>query len=563
MKTVIAAVNSKYVHMSLAPWYLKAASADVCEIRILELTINQDKSEILRSIYKEKPDVLGFSCYIFNISLILEIVKDLRTIFPNIVIVLGGPEVSFDPVEILQNNSEVDYVICSEGEVRSNRLLTALSEGKKPSDIDGIAFRVGNQVKFNPPADFIKNLDTIASPYTEEMLKSASGKIAYFESSRGCPFSCAYCLSPQTGGVRRFSMGRVKDDLKKLMLSDVRQIKFVDRTFNCSAARAKEIIRFIIESAESDKTGTVAKKNYHFEAAADLFDDEMIEILSSAQTGLFQLEIGIQSFNEKTLEAATRKTNITLCEKNIKKLVSRGNMHIHLDLIAGLPYENFESFSGSFNRIFALAPHCIQLGFLKLLKGSSLRSEAEKYGIKYSHTPPYEVLSTPWLSYDEILKLKDIEVVVDALYNSGKFNHSFTYIIPKFNSPFNFFFKFSRYLKKFYPEGYGIPSRELYNIFMKFSDELLSSDDSISLNELLKFDFFISDNSCNPPKALTRAELPNARDLYAAEKSTGRRVHFERFSVNPLDPVNKKSVVIKFDYTLKNPVTGHYSYSFV
>lgn len=561
MKTVIAAVNSKFVHMSLAPWYLKAACDDICEIKVLELTINQDKPEILRCIYKEKPDIIAFSCYIFNISHILCVIQDLKKILPEAIIILGGPEVSYNAEDVLLCNSDVDYVVCSEGEERLKQLLSCILRGESPDGIDGIAYRENGEVKYNPPTSYIKDLDAIISPYTDEMLNAAANKIAYFESSRGCPFSCAYCLSGGSGGVRRFSLSRVKSDLERLMLSDARQIKFVDRTFNCGPSRAREIIQFILEMSKSDKSGKASLKNYHFEAAADLFDDETIELLSTAPPGLFQLEIGIQSFNEKALSASARKTNLELCKSNIKKLVSCGNMHIHLDLIAGLPYEDFKSFGESFDQIFALAPHCIQLGFLKLLHGSALHSAAPEYGYVFSEQPPYEVLSTPWLSYDDILVLKGVETAVDALYNSGRFFYSLTYIISKFSSAFNFFLQFSQILQRFYPDGYGIPSRELYNMLLKFAEEVLPSDRD-TVNELLKFDFFISDSSCNPPKALERLSLPNARGLYAAEKSKGR-VHFERFSINPLEPSSKAQTDIKFDYTARNPVTGHYKYTLI
>ncbi len=340
----------------------------------------------------------------------------------------------------------------------------------------------------------------------------------------------------------------------------MKQIKFVDRTFNCNPARSKEIAGFILESAKNDTSGATRAKNYHFEAAADLFDDELIGLLSSAPAGLFQLEIGIQSFNEKTLEAVGRKTNLELCARNIKKLLRAKNMHVHLDLIAGLPYEDFDSFAESFNRVFALRPHNIQLGFLKLLRGSKLRRDADKYGYAYSKLPPYEVLNTPWLSYDEILKLKNVETVVDALYNSGKYLLSLDYIINLFSSAFNFFMEFSQYFINFYPDGYGIPSREFYNMFLNFAKEHLTAQQAGFLSELVKFDFFVSDNSCNPPRSLTRIEIPEVRLLYAGEKSH-TRVHFERFVVDPVSYRDSNEIIegtvdLRFEYGEKNPVTG-------
>lgn len=566
MKTVIVAINSKYVHMSLAPWYLKSACEGICDITVLELSINQDKHEVLREIYLQKPNIVAFSCYIFNIVQIISIVKDIKQILPNVCVILGEPEVSFNAEEVLKENEDVDYVVSGEGEVRFRRLLKALKCGGKPEGIDGVAYRDSGHIVNIPAEGAIENLDDVPSPYTDEMLEAAKGKIAYFESSRGCPFHCAYCLSPQAGGVRRFGMERVKSDLLRLMRSDVRQIKFVDRTFNCNAARAKEIVLFIMKSAKNDKTGKIGSKNYHFEAAADLFDDELIDLLSSAPAGLFQLEIGIQSFNEKTLAASTRKTNLGLCEKNIKKLLAAGNMHIHLDLIAGLPYEDFASFSESFNRMFALRPHCIQLGFLKLLHGSDLRKKAEDYHYAYSKLPPYEVFSTPWLSFDDILKLKDVETVVDAVYNSGRFSKTIEYLTLKFASAFDFFFEFSRFLKGFYPQGYGIPSRALYNLILKFVRSKFGGNESKVVNELLKYDFFICDSSCNPPSELERFEIPGVRALYEAERATHARVHFERFAFDPLDLAalcGKEAypVDLRFEYSKKHPVTGQYPVS--
>jgi radical SAM superfamily enzyme YgiQ (UPF0313 family) len=557
MKTVIAALNSKFVHMSLAPWYLKAACDGICRIKVLELTINQEKQEILRRIYIEKPDVIAFSCYIFNITLIESIVKDIKLILPNTKIIFGGPEVSYDAGRVLENNPDVDFVICGEGEFRLPRLLAAIKNGEKPEGIDAVSYRDNEKIVFLPPAESIANLDDIPSPYTDEMLAAAKGKIAYFESSRGCPFHCAYCLSPQTGGVRRFGDERIKHDLLRLMNSDARQIKFVDRTFNCNKSHAKRIISFILEKARCDTTGKISGKNYHFEAAADLFDDELIELLSSAPSGLFQLEIGIQSFNEKTLAAATRKTDLELCEKNIKRLIAAGNMHIHLDLIAGLPYEDFASFAESFNSVFALQPHCIQLGFLKLLRGSGLWHDAQKYGIVCSPTPPYEVLSTPWLSYDEILKLKDTEAAVDSLYNSGRFVQTLRFMVSQYKTAFSFFFDFSQFLKNYYPDGYGIPSRELYNIMLNFADTKFDTGVCRILNELLKYDFYASDRSCNPPSLIKRQEIPGVRALYDSDRSSRGHVHYERFSINPVT-FRQDTVDLKFDYKVKNPVTGLY-----
>lgn len=563
MKTVIAALNSKFIHMSLAPWYLKAACGGDLDIEVMELTINQDKSEIIRRIYLEKPDIVAFSCYIFNISRIEEVITDLKLILPDITIILGGPEVSYNAENCLLKNPSADYVICGEGEERFKKLLAALSESKRPTDIDGTVYRKNGKIIYNPQTSFIENLDTVPSPYTDEMLSRAAGKIVYFEASRGCPFHCSYCLSSVSGGVRRFSFERVKEDLLKVMMSDAHQVKFVDRTFNCNLKTAKQIVKFILSCAQNDESGRIKSKNYHFEAAADLFDDELLDLLAEAPAGLFQLEIGIQSFNEKTLEAVGRKTNLEICKKNIIKLLSAGNMHIHLDLIAGLPDEDLKSFAESFNRLIEMRPHCFQLGFLKLLYGSKMRRDAEKLGYAYSKLPPYEVFSTPWLSFDSILNLKRIETAVDTLYNKSKFSTSLSYIISKFSSYFNFFDKFSYYLYKFFPDGYGIPTKKIYSVFLQFSEKYLTAQEAEIVRELEKFDFYMSDNSCNPPDGLSHMEIQSIRSLYANCKGSKGRVHFERFSVNPVEycetgKIEEGTFDVKFDYSEKDPATGHY-----
>lgn len=559
MKIVISALNSRYIHMSLAPWYLKSSCGTPGrEIRVMELSINQSNSEILHPLFYEKPDIVAFCCYIFNISRIESIVSDLKQILPDTIIILGGPEVSYDAAEVLNRNPDVDFVITLEGEQRLNRLLQAIEDDTGFETIDGLAYRRNGGVQFNPAKGFISELDSLPSPYTDEMLKAAIGKIMYFESSRGCPFHCAYCLSPTYGGVRIFSMPRVKNDLLRLMTSSARQVKFVDRTFNCHKIRAKEIIGFILDKySNGNKTGP---QNYHFETAADLFDDELIDMVAASPAGLFQFEIGIQSMNEKTLSAVSRKTDTTLCAKNIKKLIATQKAHVHLDLIAGLPYEGLSSFAESFNSVFSLSPHCIQLGFLKLLKGSDLRTSAEQTGTRYSANAPYEVLSTPWLSYAELDTLGWVETCVDKLYNSGKFKLSVEFIAGRFKSPFTFFLQFAQLVRRRFPEGYGIPQKAVYEFFAEFAENILNPEEFEVFIEKMKFDFYCSDSSCNPPACLKKLTLPEARTLYQSEKH-GSRVHYERFALNPLEEAGTAPVTLRFDYGTRNSVTGCYAVS--
>ncbi|HEX3025775.1 MAG TPA: DUF4080 domain-containing protein [Clostridia bacterium] len=558
MKVVLAALNSKYIHMSLAPWYLKSYSGRD-SIRVMEFTVNQDAGDILRDIYREKPDVLGFSCYIFNIQTVEQILEDIKKVMPEIKIILGGPEVSFDPRDVLTRCKAVDYVICSAGEIPFKKLLDELESGREPEKIGGVALRAGNGILCNPPdVPLSRSLAAIPSPYTDEMLAQAKGKILYFETSRGCPFHCSYCLSSESGGVRYFPMERVRRDLKTIALSEVRQVKFVDRTFNCNSSRAKEIFRYLIDLSQS--LGENHFKNYHFEAAADLFDDEMIELLSHAPEGLFQFEIGIQSFNEPTLDACGRKTDLSVCANYISRLLEAGNIHIHLDLIAGLPLEDLPTFAHSFNSVYALRPHCIQLGFLKLLKGSGMRRDARRHSIDYSARPPYEVLQTASMSFDDLIFLKSIDFCVDRLYNSEKFSQSLKFLISRSESPFRLFSDFSAFLNG-KPEN-GISLKNLYGLLYHFAEQSLRPDDLDVFNEFIKYDYFSSDNSCNPPREIKRCIDPQIKQLYAGLKPGGERVHFERFEIDPLDSTKKfperKETVLRFDYGRRNRVTGLY-----
>lgn len=577
MKTIIIAVNSKYIHSSLAPWYLKAACKSNCgTIKVMEFTINDNPDSVLSRIYAEGCDIAAFSCYIWNINFILKVAENLKKILPNIKIVLGGPEVSYDPQQVLELHPFVDFVIFGEGESAFNELLGFLNGvGKELYDIKGLSYREDGRITVSKIFPLEQDLDSIPSPYNNEMLSCIGNRIVYFESSRGCPFSCSYCISSTFEGVRYFSLDRVKKDLRFLMAAGVKLVKFVDRTFNCNKDRAKSIFEFIINNARN----TV----FHFEAAADLFDEEIIEILSRAPKGLIQFEIGIQSTNEVTLEAVKRKTNIKKVLYYVKRLMELGNIHIHVDLIAGLPFEDYSSFRKSFNDVYNLFPHQLQLGFLKMLKGSAIRNESLKYGYKFREYPPYEILGNEFLSYEDIVKLKRIEEVLERYYNSARFERSLKYIINGFfDSPFEFFEEFSLFYLKEGCFERSISSRELYTILLKFIAESNRKVDLTLLNELLKFDFLISDNTNNLPVGIERIfkesfktkcfEFLKTSDNIAKflpdfcgepPKKIFNRVHFELFRYNITENVSiptKKDTVILFNYSEKNPITEHYSY---
>jgi len=624
MKTVIAALNSKYIHSALAPWCLKSCCDKDCgEIVIKEYTINDNPDGILASIYAEKADVVAFSCYIWNISLVLRLCSDLKKVAPAAFIVLGGPEVSYDADVLLRENPSVDAVICGEGEIPFSLLLKALQSGCSTSpeknfrNIPGLVFRspsggdIFSSVIDEPyfPRD---SLDMLPSPYSDEMLDSLGDRILYYESSRGCPYSCSYCLSSTTKGVRYLSLDRVKKDLEKFYKRGARQVKFVDRTFNCNRERAKELFRYIIDSFGPGI-------NFHFEAAADHFDDEMIGILSGAEPGLIQFEIGIQSFNGNTLEAVHRKSDTDLLYKNISKLISAGNIHVHLDLIAGLPYEDFRTFKKSFDKTYSLFPHQLQLGFLKLLKGSLIRREKERYKYKYREYPPYEVLSNAFISYDELTILKGIENLVEKYHNSGRFSETIKYLAK--DGPFEFFLSFHKYCRENGLLERPVAMRELYGILLGFVGSKMPAKETGFVRELMKLDFLASDNSGQLPGVL-KDELPvdYKKRLHRFLQDEGnilkylsgyygmpvsaiiRKIHVEPFNFNvtcngegypgyisgryePVpEPVcnpvydtvrgsvhgsargsgqDSGKIYILFDYSERNPVTGRYRYCLI
>lgn len=576
MKTLLIAINSRYIHSSLAPWYLKASCGDSFgEIKVVEYTINDNTDSVLRRIYEEKCDVAAFSCYIWNFDEVLRVADNLKKISPKVRIVFGGPEVSYDPLEILNSCKSVDFILSGEGEESFRLLLKSfLDPDVELKDICGLSYRKNGQATGNTSLSLIKDLNSIPSPYTEGMLKSSKGKILYYESSRGCPFSCSYCISSTYSGVRYFSIDRVKEELLRIINAGAALVKFVDRTFNCNKARAKEILRFIVENSRETR--------FHFEAAADLFDEEMLEILANAPRGLIQLEIGIQSTNTLTLEAVNRKTNLEKVFYYVNKITGQKNIHVHLDLIAGLPHEDFNSFKKSFNDVYKLSPHKLQLGFLKLLKGSGIRKDSEKYGYEFREYRPYEVLSNSCISFDEIMMLKGIEDLAERYCNSGRFKLSLRFIIDTcFESPFEFYECLYNYFLESGLIERAISSRELYSILLDFIERRQLEVKPELFKELLKFDFLISDNTNNLPSGLGSNSSKSFREeCFAFLKDeeniklhlpqfTGQpakkiinKVHFERFlyDLTGENGFERKDTVYLFNYAVKDEVSGHYEY---
>lgn len=399
MNTILTTLNAKYIHSSLALRDLKAYSnANYPDVALLEFTINDSLDSVISSLAEKKPGLLGFSCYIWNIRPTLDVIDSMKKVLPDCKILLGGPEVSYDGVDIMEANPLIDFIVVGEGEETFKELMDSLTEDLDMAAVDGLIWRNGDKVIQNPSRDPI-SLDSVPFAY-EKGIQSLENKIIYYETSRGCPYKCQYCLSSTTGRVRFLNLDRVMKELAWFVQSGVKQVKLVDRTFNCNPFRTKEIFRYLIQLG--------GKTNFHFEMAGDLIDEEMLEIIKTAPVGMFQFEIGIQSTKEDTLNAIQRRTDISKIEYAVSQLIEMDNIHIHLDLIAGLPEEDICSLAQSINQVLSLKPHKLQLGFLKLLKGSGLRVNAEKYSYLYTTYPPYEVLSSHVLSFSELSLVKKI-----------------------------------------------------------------------------------------------------------------------------------------------------------
>ena len=464
-KFYMIAINAKYIHSGLAVRELCffADNDKHHQIYLAEFTINQTQNYILDQLFLSSPDVLLFSCYIWNIAIIQQLCPELKKLLPDCAIVLGGPEVSFDSEAVLHNFPAVDLIIRGEGEKAFTALLQALdSENTNLHLVPGITFRENAKYISTQTA---QALDLALLPFPYPDLDACSNQILYYESSRGCPYRCAYCLSSVEKALRFAPLPKVFSDLQRFLVARVRQVKFVDRTFNCSNRHAMEIWSYL---AEHDNGIT----NFHFELTADLVNDEMITFLRNMRPGLFQFEIGIQSTNQHTIRAINRNTNFNKASEIIRKLLLPGNIHIHLDLIAGLPYEDYVSFSRSFHDVFLLHPQQLQLGFLKLLKGSPLAMQATEFGLIAQDTPPYEVLLTLWLSHHDIIRLKHVEQMVELYYNSARFLYSLDYVLSLCASPFAMFEALSEFwvANAFHQRQLG--NRELCDVLFAFSKAL-------------------------------------------------------------------------------------------
>jgi len=492
MKILLTTLNSKHIHSSLALRYLKTYCKDTFSNLILrEFTINQKPDYILEEIYRGNYQIVCFSCYIWNITMTLQLIADLKKVSPHLLIVLGGPEVSFNPIELMETNKNIDYIVLGEGEVTFKELLNYLIKGEgKLENIAGLAYRQGEEIKITGPRAPITDLGQLPFPY-EEGLAGLEDKIIYYESSRGCPFNCSYCLSSTLQGVRFFPLERVKKDLLFFLNARVNQVKFVDRTFNANKNHSLEIMRFI-HAHDNGHT------NFHFEITADLLDQEMLDFLAQVRKGLFQFEIGVQTTNPASLAAIRRPVSFEKLKTVVKKLASFGNIHLHLDLIAGLPYEDFASFRQSFNDVYNLKPEKIQLGFLKLLKGTPLREEKADHGYIYKSLPPYEVQANNYISFEEILRLKRIEDLLERYYNSSSFTHSLDYLLLNFYAePFDFYQDLSEYWEAKGYQHMAHSKTQLYAFLLDFYTSKNFPRWEV-FAELLKLDFLIHNRSPLP-----------------------------------------------------------------
>lgn len=478
MKVLLAAINAKYIHSNLGIYSLKTYGekmlkewglAEQAEISLAEYTINHQMEQILQDIYKRKPDVIGFSCYIWNISYVKMILADIKKVLPDVKIWAGGPEVSYHAEAFLKEEPAVDLVMMGEGEITFAHFLKALLEGEDLKQVPGLMLRNADGTFTDTGFRQVMDMSQIPFPYAFMDMKELEHRIIYYESSRGCPFSCAYCLSSIDKKLRFRSLDLVLPELEWFLQAKVPQVKFVDRTFNCKKSHAMAIWQYI---RDHDNGVT----NFHFEIAADLLDKDELDLLSTMRPGLVQLEIGVQSTNEKTLEAIRRKTDIEEIREITETINSWHNIHQHLDLIAGLPWEDLESFKKSFNDVYEMEPEQLQLGFLKVLKGSYMEELIPTCDLLYSAAPPYEVLCTKWLSYGDVLELKDIEEMTEVHYNSRQFTCTLKELEKEFDTPYEMFSFMAGYYNKNHLFGISHSRIARYEILWKIIQERLEKN---------------------------------------------------------------------------------------
>ena len=539
-KIVLTAINSQYVHLNVAVRYLKKYVEKNSDIKldIYETNINNQLMNIIKDLFEKQPDMIIFSTYIWNKEYVFSITKELKKILPDVKIALGGPEVSYEWDKIMAENQEIDYIFTGEGEKVLLNFFT-----KDISEVKGVVYREGDNLKYNGIEPLIENLDIIPFPYDDEELQDRT-KIFYYESSRGCPFNCSYCMSSIDKSVRYYSIDRTKEDLKRFIDSPIKLLKFVDRTFNLSKEKYMAIWRFLLENYREGIT-------FHFEINANIFDDETLDFLETVPKGYFQFEIGVQTIDAQAMKSIGRINKLEKLEYNIRR-ISR-NIHLHLDLIAGLPYETYDKFRESFDYVHRLKPEMIQLGFLKLLKGTKMYDEREKYRYKYFSKPPYEVFSNEFISFAEMVKLKNLEKVLDFYYNSEKFPESVQWIIENhYESAFSFYEDVAEYFDK---RGYlKVNHKEstLFTLLYEFYLDKGLKDREIFV-EYLKYDYLMLGKTGFYPEWFKSEkdgelydELIRERN-YKSIREGHKNSELERFSYN-IFTKEFEDIYVFFDY---------------
>lgn len=570
-KVLLTAINAKYIHSNLAVYSLKAnAGAFAEEIRIAEYTINHQRQEILQGIYRHAPEILGFSCYIWNIETVLAVAEDIKKVLPEVKILLGGPEVSYDAAPVMERCPFVDVVMVGEGERVFRAFLERYygeADGESWKGLPGICARQNGKPCLNPPGAPM-DMDELVFPYRD--VNGLDNRIVYYETMRGCPFSCSYCLSSVEKSVRMKSLSLVFEEIRFFLEHRVRQVKFVDRTFNCSHEHAYGIWEFI---GEHDNGVT----NFHFEIGGDLLREEDFELLRKFRPGLVQFEIGVQSTNPETITRIRRKMNLGRLWENVERVRTGHNIHQHLDLIAGLPGEDYESFHRSFNDVYKARSEQLQLGFLKILKGSFMEEAKGEYGIQYSVQPPYEVLSTNWLSYDDILRLKQVEEMVEIYYNSYQFPASMVLLELCRGDAFRMYEQLAGYYER---HGYFDRKHSRHARYEILWDYICESfpERRDDFRQTLTYDLYLRDYDKNPPafvrrreeayltavKAFFDREMQNPKYLQEYKgyqtKQLVHMVYVDEFTLNMDILIEEKRVEVLppysllFDYRQRNPL---------
>lgn len=583
MKIVLCGINAKYIHSNLAIYNLKSYAEKHCNtsdsFELREYTINHYVENILRDLFEAKPDLLVFSCYIWNIRFVRELSIEIKKVLPKLKIWLGGPEVSYHGPIVLKENPDIDLVMCGEGE---KLFADAISQCRgdvsafKGNLIPGLVYREGDQIV---DGGFAALMDMDEVPFVYDDFDLFSHKIIYYESSRGCPFSCSYCLSSIDKKIRFRSIDLVYQELDRFLQAKVPQVKFVDRTFNCDKKRAVDIWNYI----HNHDNGIT---NFHFEISSDLLDEEAFAVFEKMRPGLIQLEIGVQSTYWPTVTAIRRKMNLEKLFAHVDRVHSLGNIHQHLDLIAGLPEENLEHFKESFNDVYAHQPDQLQLGFLKVLHGTFMESKIEEYELQYRSNPPYEVLSTKWLSFEDVNTLKGVEELVEMYYNSGQYANILKYIIPYYASAYEFYQKFSDYYqgKEYQKQNHNRLKK--YDILREFlfkdaqREQFGEQADIIQRigEEFLILDLYLRENVKSRPnwsktysvKNETLKEwyrnyghilFPAQKESYDSRKAANKS-HIEAFSFDveawmKEGKLLEKACYVLFDYDQRNPLNGN------